>query len=114
MSFGQQSGPPASAKQLAYLISLIQQTGHPDLRSARHEFGLTQRQAGGKFSTSEAAALIERLLDDEPTEPVQQVPRPSKDSATSIDPHAEILRGIPAQVLADELVRRGWIVVESL
>ncbi len=112
MSFGQQSGPPASAKQLAYLTSLMKQTGHPDFRSARREFDLTQRQAGGKFSTKEASALIDRLLGNEPLEPVPEVPRASGEAIYEVDPRIEILRGIPGQLLADELVRRGWQVSE--
>lgn len=62
MAFGQQSGPPASAKQLNYLLSLVQAAGHDGFRDARHPLGLTQRQAGGKFSGREASELIDRLL----------------------------------------------------
>ena len=62
MAFGQASGPPASAKQIAYLASLLKDAGYETFREARHPFGLTQRQAGGKFTTSEASHLIDRLL----------------------------------------------------
>lgn len=62
MAFGQQSGPPASTKQLKYLLSLVQAAGHDGFRDARHPLGLTQRQAGGKFSGREASELIDRLL----------------------------------------------------
>jgi hypothetical protein len=62
VAFGQQSGPPASAKQLKYLLSLVQDAGHEGFRDARHPLGLTQRQAGGKFSTREASELIDRLV----------------------------------------------------
>ena len=62
MAFGQASGPPASAKQVAYLASLMKDAGYDTFREARHPFGLTQRQAGGKFTTSEASHLIDRLL----------------------------------------------------
>ena len=62
MSFGQSSGPPASDKQLQYLETLMAKAGYASFREARHPLGLTQRQAGGKFSTGEAAALIETLL----------------------------------------------------
>src|SRR4051795_7150974 len=61
MAFGQQSGPPASPKQVAYLLSLLQADGY-DFATGRHHFGLTQRQARGKFTTSEASELIDRLL----------------------------------------------------
>ena len=62
MAFGQASGPPASAKQIAYLASLLADAGYDTFREARHPFGLTQRQAGGKFTSGEASHLIDRLL----------------------------------------------------
>ena len=107
MSFGKQSGPPASDKQVAYLLSLLRQAGHEGFRDARHPLGLTQRQAGGKFSGREASALIDRLLGgdvgataDSPADPV----------AEHLEPTAGVVRGLPADVLADELRRRGWSV----
>ena len=60
MAFGQAAGPPASAKQIAYLESLLKQKGHDSFRDARHPLGLTQRQAGGKFTKQEASELIDR------------------------------------------------------
>ena len=72
MSFGSSSGPPASAKQLEYLDALIAKAGYASFREARHPLGLTQRQASGKFSTGEAAALIETLLAS-PTEAAEGV-----------------------------------------
>ncbi len=62
MAFGQSSGPQASAKQMQYLEALLGKAGFATFREARHPLGLTQRQAGGKFSTNEASALIEQLL----------------------------------------------------
>ena len=61
MAFGQQSGPPATAKQVQELLSLLHEAGHTDFRDARGPKGFTHRQAGGKFSRDEAAALIEQL-----------------------------------------------------
>ena len=112
MSFGQQSGPPASQKQVAYLKSLFQKAGFDDFRAARHSYGLTQRQAGGKFSSREASALIDRLTGNEPSEPPPvlgrgEVAPPPIDAS---DPRAHLLRGLPASLLADELERRGWTV----
>lgn len=115
MGFGQTSGPPASPKQLAYLKSLLAKAGHDDFRTARHEFGLTQRQAGGKFTSREASALIDRLTGVEPTDAPSVVgraaaadgPEPADELATS---RAAVLRGIPAGDLAAELERRGWVV----
>src|SRR3546814_16675817 len=61
MAFGQQSGPPATHRQVQQLTELLQAAGHSDFRDARHPLGLTQRQAGGKFTRDEAADLIARL-----------------------------------------------------
>jgi hypothetical protein len=112
MAFGDNSGPPASPKQLSYLKSLLKAAGHDDFRSARREYGLTQRQAGGKFSSREASALIDRLTGNEPSEPPPvlgrgEVAPPPIDAS---DPRAHLLRGLPASLLADELERRGWTV----
>ena len=109
MSFGKQSGPPASAKQIQYLLALIQKEGHADFRDARHPLGLTQRQAGGKFTVGEASALIDRLVSGQSPEPTPLdlsgvAPEPAPDG------RAELLRGTPADALAAELERRGWTV----
>ena len=109
MSFGKQSGPPASDKQIAYLLSLLRTAGHQSFRDARHPLGLTQRQAGGKFSGPEASALIDLLLagDDAPA------PDPSDVVSQRVEEErVAVARGLPADVLADELRRRGWTVVE--
>ncbi len=114
MSFGQQSGPPASPKQISYLKSLLQAAGHDDFRTARHEFGLTQRQAGGKFTSREASALIDRLLGNEPSEPPAVAGRAAAETperAEQLDrTRSDMLRGMPADLLATELERRGWTV----
>lgn len=108
MSFGKQSGPPASSKQMQYLLSLVQKEGHDDFRSARHPFGLTQRQAAGKFTIGEASALIDRLVNGESEE--QEVLDLSGTTTPSRleDDRIDLLRGIPADDLAAELERRGW------
>ena len=61
MAFGQASGPPASARQIQELAELLEARGFDSFKEARHPFGLTQRQAGGKFTVDEATELIERL-----------------------------------------------------
>jgi hypothetical protein len=70
--------------------------------------GFTQRQAGGKFTRTEAETFLERLRDPEPDmETLTEVPiwrRSVQD---------DMLRQIPAERLAIELRRRGWSVVES-
>lgn len=114
MAFGQPSGPPASHKQVALLKSLLEAAGHDDFRTARHEFGLTQRQAGGKFTVQEASELIDRLQGIEPTEAppaigsAEQAAELADELALTRD---NVLRGMPADLLAHELERRGWIVI---
>src|SRR5439155_9564462 len=65
MVFGQQSGPPASAKQVQELLKLLKVVGHRDFRDARGPLGFTQRQAAGKFTRDEAAEFIGRLQQTE-------------------------------------------------
>ncbi len=114
MSFGQQSGPPASQKQVAYLKSLLQKAGFEDFRAARHTYGLTQRQAGGKFTTREASALIDQLLGNETTEDDGAMPtlpvtgERVRAETVHADARADLLRGLPAELLVAELERRGW------
>jgi hypothetical protein len=107
MAFGQQQGPPASAKQVQELLSLIQEAGHSDFRDARGPLGFTQRQAGGKFTRDEADALLDRLRDMDPEE-VKAIEVPIWRRSVQDD----LLTQIPAERLAIELRRRGWTVVE--
>lgn len=118
MSFGQQSGPPASPKQIALLLSLLNGDGF-DFATARHRYGLTQRQAHGKFSGPEAADLIERLTREAEeaggTQSEAQIrfddPGAIKAQLRVDVQHDALLRGIPAEALANELERRGWAVI---
>ena len=112
MAFGQQTGPPASARQVKELLGLLQEAGHIDFRDARGPMHFTQRQAGGKFTRDEADAFIEQLQEaeaaaeaggDSPAS-VAPAPRLSKDE--------QLLRRMPASQLAAELQRRGWAVIE--
>jgi hypothetical protein len=138
MAFGQQAGPPATAKQISELLSLLQQAGHDDFRDARGPMGFTQRQAGGKFTRGEADAFIEQLQQEfdaattdgpaptgSPVGDAVAVPEPSAGPAhRAARPAAaprpaapltvaqQALRRIPTDQLAAELQRRGWIVVE--
>jgi hypothetical protein len=108
MAFGQQSGPPASAKQVQELLTLLQEAGHADFRDARGPMGFTQRQANGKFTRDEAEAFIDQLHEaaDRAEEPVATVPSARLTAAE------QALRRIPTEQLAGELQRRGWIVIE--
>jgi hypothetical protein len=142
-------GPPASTKQLQYLLSLIQGAGHSGFRDARRPLGLTLRQAGGKFTVGEASELIDRLLTEagshtsvnsatrvfgrrppENSGPAFSGPPENRSTPQTLaesilrdrtklgsetqslaDSRTELIRGVPAEMLADELARRGWMVV---
>ena len=108
MAFGQQAGPPASARQLQELLALLQEAGHSDFRDARGPMGFTQRQGAGKFTRDEAAALIEQLQNAAPTEDLPQGGEP----APRLSAAARALGRVPTEELAAELQRRGWIVIE--
>ncbi len=108
MAFGQQSGPPASPKQVRELLTLLQSAGHTDFRDARGPLGFTQRQAAGKFTRDEATAFIDRLqeAEDAGETPVAAPP------TARISAAEQVLRRMPAEQLAAELQRRGWVVME--
>ena len=70
--------------------------------------GFTQRQGNGKFTRDEAEALIAELEGDahDPTAPSETEPpaRLTNDERAA--------RALPTGVLAAELQRRGWVVME--
>ena len=103
MAFGQQSGPPASAKQVRELLDLLEAAGHSDFRDARGPMGFTQRQAAGKFSRDEAAAFITQLLDAESDGSIALAAPRWRQSAQD-----QLLSSLPSEQLAGELRRRGW------
>lgn len=122
MAFGQLSGPPATARQMRQLRELIEAAGHVDFRDARGPLGLTQRQAGGRFTQDEADDLIARLEAEaeDPAAIASSAPG-EVDSSESVptpvfnrraDERAKDLHKVPAEVLAAELQRRGWVVME--
>jgi hypothetical protein len=98
MAFGQQSGPPATSKQVQELLRLLTAAGHDGFRDARGPMGFTQRQAAGKFTRDEADAFIAQLSDEDIAVPPPRTPDGS-------------LRDVPTEELAAELQHRGWIVV---
>jgi len=109
MAFGQQSGPPASARLMQELLALLQDAGHTDFRDARGPMGFTQRQSAGKFTREEATAFIGRLQDaqfDDGSAPAAARP------AARLSAQEQAIRRMPAEQLAAELRRRGWAVVE--
>jgi hypothetical protein len=126
MAFGQASGPPAPAKLVAQLEAQLNQHGFASFKEARHPFGLTQRQAAGKFTSAEANELIERLVAQdevraaEPerarTAPDRPAPtgRGARPRATAppsprdLAKEEELVTGLTADVMATELTNRGW------
>jgi hypothetical protein len=106
MAFGQQAGPPASARQLQELTQLVLDAGHEGLREARHPLGLSQRQAAGRFTRDEADDLISRLQSTDEAPPVPAAAESSRSAAAQ-----KVLRVMPADQLAIELERRGWTVI---
>jgi hypothetical protein len=126
VAFGQQSGRPATARQLKELLALLQAAGYSDFRDARGPLGFTQRQGGGKFNSDEADAFIEQLqAETEGAPPAAPEPAPTKRAApkaaarpasptprSALTPNEQAIRRIPTPQLAAELQRRGWIVVE--
>ncbi len=69
--------------------------------------GFTQRQAGGKFSRDEAAAFITQLLDAESDGSTAVAPPAWRQSAQE-----HMINSLPSDLLAGELRRRGWTVLE--
>lgn len=113
MAFGQQAGPPATARQIQELLALLQEAGHADFRDARGPMGFTQRQAGGRFTRDEATAFIEQLQESAPDAgpPAPPARRVATRPVAATGADEALLRRLPAEQLAIELERRGWIVI---
>jgi hypothetical protein len=105
------------------LSALLEAAGHSDFRDARGPLGLNQRQAGGKFTRDEADELIARLeseaemaeatagTDDTATPPAPR--RAASPAADRRDAERDkALAKFTDEVLAAELQRRGWVVME--
>jgi hypothetical protein len=99
------------------LLELLNKAGHTDFRDARGPMGFNQRQAGGRFTRDEADAFIAQLeewadiaesADAAPT-PVAPSPQALKPKVTAAE---KSLKSVPAEVLAAELQRRGWAVIQ--
>lgn len=71
--------------------------------------GFTQRQAGGKFTRDEADEFIQQLEAVEHGAGVESVPKPPAERLSKLE---EQLRKVKPELLAAELQRRGWVVLE--
>jgi hypothetical protein len=117
MAFGQQSGPPATARQVEELLRLLHGAGHSDFRDARGPLGFNQRQAGGRFTREEAETLISRLQEEEDQQSehgggadVVTAKRAVVAPVARMSGPERALRRLPTDQLAAELRRRGWTV----
>jgi len=116
MAFGQASGPPATKREIEELELLLEQHDYGTFREARHKLGLTQRQAGGKFTRGEVSELIERLAEAVPdaaadapaVEHTIVADRADRAERKLQAQREELVAAMPAQLLAAELERRGW------
>lgn len=120
MAFGQQTGPPATARQVQELLALLLEAGHTDFRDARGPMGFTQRQAAGKFTRDEVAGFIDQLMHaadtdtaDAPADAPSPSPRRERVTAAERTEADQLrrLRAMPPELLAGELQRRGWAVI---
>lgn len=109
MAFGQQSGPPATSKQIRELLELLKEAGHSDFRDARGPMGFTQRQGGGKFTRDEAEAFIAQLQGGDSEGDGKEEATPGWRESAQL----QAVRSLPSELLAGELRRRGWIVTEQ-
>lgn len=90
---------------------MLHAAGHADFRDARGPMGFSQRQAAGKFTSQEATEFIEQLQDAEHRRDVGEEAAPAE-PAVKVSAAELALRECPDHLLAAELQRRGWIVVE--
>lgn len=129
MAFGQTSGPPAGSRQLDQLAELLERAGFSSFKEARHPYGLTQRQAGGKFTVAEADLLIERLeASEQVAASAEEEPAPAAAPAgrraRSVSPTStrttrsartgELLPAFDDATLVAELERRGWCCIPPI
>ena len=129
MAFGQASGPPARAKDIDQLAEQFEQAGFSSFREARHQFGLTQRQAAGKFTSGEVTELLAKLeamaagtesdplLDDGLIVDVEPAEVVALNPARTDRRHQQnklTIAGLPDDLMATELELRGWTCIPPL
>jgi hypothetical protein len=70
--------------------------------------GFTQRQAAGKFTRDEVEGFIDQLQDAAVDASATDIGAP----AARLSAGEQAVRRMPDEMLAAELQRRGWIVIE--
>lgn len=112
MAFGQAAGPPASPRRIVELAELLAARGYDSFKEARHPFGLTQRQAAGRFTVGEADEFLARLEGEADLDPGPGAQAaggsPTGGEARRRAREEELVVGLSAEVLATELTNRGW------
>lgn len=134
MAFGQAAGPPASPKRVAELAEALEALGFDTFKEARHRIGLNQRQAAGKFTNAEIDELLARLeehgIDGDPAgagagagpgagagaqaRSTRRVATPKATIAAAAPDRRqrardeELVVRLDADLMATELVNRGW------
>lgn len=113
MAFGQAAGPPAAARDVARALELLEEAGFSSFREARHPYGLDQRQAAGKFTRDQCAALIEQLEAGQADTVAEdrQAAVDQRAAQRTADKQAELAATLPDDVLVAELERRQWMCV---
>ena len=112
MAFGQQAGPPATHRQVQELLELLQAAGYDGFRDARGPLGFTQRQGGGKFTRDEADTFIAQLQEAADAAESGDAPPPPPAPSPRLSAAEQAVRAMPDELLAAELQRRGWAVME--
>lgn len=116
MAFGQAAGPPASPKRVAELAAVLEALGFDTFKEARHRIGLNQRQASGKFTNAEIDELLVRLEEqgidgegvDEPEAPPTRAATTVAADRRQRARDEELVVRLDAELMATELVNRGW------
>ena len=89
------------------MLTLLQDAGHTDFRDARGPMGFTQRQAAGKFTRTKR-----RRSSPSSRRPSRRARPACPRTPTEVSASEQVLRRMPAEQLAAELQRRGWVVVQ--
>jgi hypothetical protein len=108
MAFSDPAGPPASARRIEELAERLDVLDLGTFREARHQIGLNQRQAKGRFTEDEVEHLLVLLDGVESREQAIAALNPNSGASVSASGSRSLVAAVPDKVLADELTSRGW------